>query len=262
MAEIEPAGDEETEAAAAFTAAPDGGFIFARKPSRIVIVSNGRSGVALWWVGAGAWSEIEEGGLSDAGDLGLDDAPSGITIWEGDYRATQGFCGDFGGGVGGDRRRPLPLGSEGLARREGCARRRACDGPPHRWRRAMTWTKKLEGVKLPEGVEVRILRDDQTCFSMEVRSGPMIACFSASASIRDLGRFEFTSSAGCSSYRDEKPRVDHLRRARAAGADLARQHATALVRALDMIVIRLLALPAESPQAFPEPKRQATDKIR
>ena len=95
MAEIEPTSDEEIEAVAAFTAAPDGGFIFARKPSRIVIVSNGRSGVALWWVGAGAWSEIEEGGLSDAGDLGLDDAPGGITIWEGDYHATQGFCGDF-----------------------------------------------------------------------------------------------------------------------------------------------------------------------
>ena len=90
MAEIEPASDEEIEAAAAFTAAPDGGFIFARKPSRIVIVSNGRPGVALWWVGAGAWSEIEESGLSDAGGLGPDDAPSGISIWEGNYRAVHG----------------------------------------------------------------------------------------------------------------------------------------------------------------------------
>lgn len=61
-----------------------------RNPSRAVIASDGKGhGAVVWWVGIALWSEIAEAGLTDLGDLGLDDAPAGISIWEGKLRAYQ-----------------------------------------------------------------------------------------------------------------------------------------------------------------------------
>lgn len=56
----------------------------AREPSRAVIAM-GRDGVVLWHTGPCLSAEIENMG-SSTGDLGLDDAPKGISIWEGTYR--------------------------------------------------------------------------------------------------------------------------------------------------------------------------------
>ena len=54
-------------------------------PSRAVVANSPQGGAVLWYVGADISFEIQEGGLSDLGDLGLDDAPEGISIWEGTY---------------------------------------------------------------------------------------------------------------------------------------------------------------------------------
>lgn len=56
------------------------------KPSKGVIActDSGR-GVVLWAVGAHLRYEIEELGFYHLGDLGLDDAPVGISVWEGKY---------------------------------------------------------------------------------------------------------------------------------------------------------------------------------
>lgn len=54
-------------------------------PCKAVIANNGRAGCVLWTVGAHIRFEMEECGFSQLGDLGLDDAPDGISIWEGIY---------------------------------------------------------------------------------------------------------------------------------------------------------------------------------
>jgi len=56
-----------------------------KRPSRAVVACRGGIGQVLWHVGAHMAFEITEGGL-DWIDLGLDDAPDGISIWEGVYR--------------------------------------------------------------------------------------------------------------------------------------------------------------------------------
>lgn len=58
-------------------------------PSRAVVACDESGGGAvLWYVGADLVVEIEEHGLRQLCDLGLDDAPRGITVWEGRYVCT------------------------------------------------------------------------------------------------------------------------------------------------------------------------------
>ena len=56
------------------------------KKSVAVIGSNGNGhGTLVWWAGGHLALEINEYGFSDLGDLGLDDCPIGIWVWEGKY---------------------------------------------------------------------------------------------------------------------------------------------------------------------------------
>lgn len=62
-------------------------------PSRAVVAtSDNAAGAVLWWVGAALYYEIAEAGMKTVDDLGLYDAPAGISIWEGTYRTIQ--CGN------------------------------------------------------------------------------------------------------------------------------------------------------------------------
>lgn len=55
------------------------------KPSRaLVACDGGGNGVVLWWVGLDLWVEMETPGLA-LEELGLDDAPLGLSVWEGRY---------------------------------------------------------------------------------------------------------------------------------------------------------------------------------
>ena len=53
--------------------------------SKAVLASNGRDGIVLSAVGYDILYQMEEGGLIMLADLGLDDAPEGISVWEGCY---------------------------------------------------------------------------------------------------------------------------------------------------------------------------------
>lgn len=67
------------------------------KPSRAVVACDGQGhGTVLWWVGGALWEEIEEAGIHGLSDLGLDDAPHGLSVWEGNY--VQVACGTEGDG--------------------------------------------------------------------------------------------------------------------------------------------------------------------
>lgn len=55
------------------------------KKSLAVVASNGSHGAVIWYVGFSISMEVEEAGLDTLCDLGLDDAPVGISIWEGTY---------------------------------------------------------------------------------------------------------------------------------------------------------------------------------
>ena len=55
-----------------------------KKPSRAVIANGPNGGCVLWWVGHALDLEIALVG-GDPEDLGLDDAPPGLSIWEGRY---------------------------------------------------------------------------------------------------------------------------------------------------------------------------------
>ncbi len=55
------------------------------KNSLAVIASRGGEGAVLWWVGGHIDFELCESGISALGDLGLDDAPEGICVWDGVY---------------------------------------------------------------------------------------------------------------------------------------------------------------------------------
>ena len=65
------------------------------KPSRAVIASDGEgNGVVLWWVGGHLWAEIDEACLRGLDELGLDDAPHGLSVWEGHYVMPPGAAED------------------------------------------------------------------------------------------------------------------------------------------------------------------------
>lgn len=56
------------------------------EPSKGVIACDGEGrGCVLWAVGAHLRFEMEECRLFGLGDLGLDDAPAGVSIWEGKF---------------------------------------------------------------------------------------------------------------------------------------------------------------------------------
>jgi len=73
-----------------FTPAPEppepGEYDWA-KPSRAVVVQGMGGGCVLFTVGAHVDSMINEAGVSDLDNLGLDDAPEGISIWEGGIKS-------------------------------------------------------------------------------------------------------------------------------------------------------------------------------
>jgi hypothetical protein len=64
----------------------------ARRTSRVLIAQGPKDGAVLAYDGPSITNEIEEAGLCELGDLGLDDAPPGLSIWEGDYIFEQGYC--------------------------------------------------------------------------------------------------------------------------------------------------------------------------
>jgi hypothetical protein len=89
--------------------------------SKAVIAANHKGfGCVVWYVGPGLINEIEEAGLQELGDLGLDDAPEGISVWEGIYVWSRGpyECPEDGDSapVGAFRR---PSDEEWIAIREG-----------------------------------------------------------------------------------------------------------------------------------------------
>lgn len=61
------------------------------RDSKAVVACDGRgNGCVLWTAGPHVRMEVEENGFEQLCDLGLDDAPLGISVWEGryEYRAT------------------------------------------------------------------------------------------------------------------------------------------------------------------------------
>ena len=88
---------------------PYGGWDWSKKCLAVISARNG-SGAVLWWVGGHIDAEICEGHISELGDLGLDNAPDGISIWEGvyDYHRDQSYYHDDGGWteVNGEFRNP------------------------------------------------------------------------------------------------------------------------------------------------------------
>lgn len=56
------------------------------KPSRCIVACDGNgNGVVLWFDGVALSWEIEEVGCVSLEDLGLDDAPLGVSVWNGSY---------------------------------------------------------------------------------------------------------------------------------------------------------------------------------
>lgn len=59
-------------------------------PSKAVVANYGGDGVVVWYTGGHLDYEINEAGMGVwLADLGLDDAPDGISVWEGRYIGTQ-----------------------------------------------------------------------------------------------------------------------------------------------------------------------------
>ena len=54
-----------------------------REPSRALIAASNGDGVILWFDGPDIDSVIRETGTARLDDVGLDDAPDGISVWEG-----------------------------------------------------------------------------------------------------------------------------------------------------------------------------------
>ena len=82
------------------------------KPSRAVVANNCGDGSVLWYVGGHLDFEISEGVGNALGDLGLDDAPLGISIWVGkinftEYRTHEGDY-DCDAETVGEFRNPTP----------------------------------------------------------------------------------------------------------------------------------------------------------
>lgn len=56
------------------------------KPSVALVACDGHGhGCLIWWAGGHLSLEVEEAGLTDLADLGLDDCPVGVWVWEGIY---------------------------------------------------------------------------------------------------------------------------------------------------------------------------------
>jgi len=62
-----------------------------RPKSRALIAQGPRHGAVVDYDGPGITDEIEEAGLYELDELGLDDAPDGLSIWEGDYFFSMGY---------------------------------------------------------------------------------------------------------------------------------------------------------------------------
>jgi len=58
--------------------------------SKAVLASDGYDGIVLFTVGFSLKHEMQETGVRSLSDLGLDDAPIGISVWEGKYLWTPG----------------------------------------------------------------------------------------------------------------------------------------------------------------------------
>ena len=71
-----------------------GPWDWSKNSMAVVAANSSYEGAVLWWVGGHLDFEICEGGLSALGDLGLDDAPFGISIWEGTFDYDNGYQGD------------------------------------------------------------------------------------------------------------------------------------------------------------------------
>lgn len=65
------------------------------KKSRAVIANGPYGGAVLWWVGFALYVEIQDAGLDSLDMLGLDDAPDGLSIWEGYYTYDYTYDGDI-----------------------------------------------------------------------------------------------------------------------------------------------------------------------
>lgn len=61
-----------------------------RKPSMAVIAYGDERGMIIWYIGADLQFEMEEGGVRDIDDLGLEPPNDGIWIWEGRYAWSPG----------------------------------------------------------------------------------------------------------------------------------------------------------------------------
>ena len=73
------------------------------KPSIAVVASDGSgNGCLLFWAGGHLALEVEEYGFTQLSDLGLDDCPAGIWIWEGKYVWSSGYNHGMGIDEGGD----------------------------------------------------------------------------------------------------------------------------------------------------------------
>jgi hypothetical protein len=56
------------------------------KESLVVIANDDQgNGCMLWWAGWHITNELEQVGISQLCDFGLDDAPHGISVWQGKY---------------------------------------------------------------------------------------------------------------------------------------------------------------------------------
>lgn len=74
---------------------PYAGWDFA-KPSRAVVASNCGDGSVLWYAGGHLDFEISEGVGNVLADLGLDDAPLGISVWVGKVNYIEYQCAEGG----------------------------------------------------------------------------------------------------------------------------------------------------------------------
>ena len=62
-------------------------------PSIAIVACHNGQGVVLWYGGGPSLAyEIEEAGMRRLDQLYLDDAPDGISVWEGCYITTGGNC--------------------------------------------------------------------------------------------------------------------------------------------------------------------------
>lgn len=96
------------------------------KASLAVIASDGKgNGCVLHYVGAHLHQWMSDVGRSLA-DLGLDDAPCGISIWEGKTHAWRSYDGEYDAELDGAFREPTP-------EEWGCINADDCPWDEHEW---------------------------------------------------------------------------------------------------------------------------------